>query len=106
VILRPVDFAGGAAALGSAAALAINPYWCASCRRQQSDNWPQAVPQLSMITPGMLGLMFWEGRAMEPGGVISAARFLAVYPWHNVCVLLAYKHVDANQVTSCPNTPA
>jgi len=45
-----------------------------------------------------------EGAQVEPGGVLSVRRFLAVYPGYNVCVLLRNKHVMPIQVTSAEYT--
>lgn len=104
VILRPVDFSWAAlAALGSAAALAINAVLVRKLPRQQST-MHKLFLNYFMITPMCLGLMLWEAAPWSQAVLISAAGSSLFILGYNVCVLLAYKHVDANQVTSAEYT--
>lgn len=104
VILRPVDFSWAAlGALGSAAALAINAVLVRKLPRQQSTVHKLFLNYL-MITPACLALMFWEGAQWSNAVFISALGSSLFILGYNVCVLMAYKHVDAAQVTSAEYT--
>lgn len=104
VILRPVDFSWAAlGALGSAAALAINAVLVRKLPRQQSTAHKLFLNYL-MITPLCLALAVWEGAAWSQAVFVSAVGSSAFILAYNVCVLMAYKHVDANQVTSAEYT--
>lgn len=104
VILRPVDVSWPAlAALGSAAALAINAVLVRKLPRQQSTVHKLFLNYL-MITPLCLLLMLWEGATWSNAVFVSAAGSSLFILFYNVCVLLAYKHVDANQITSAEYT--
>jgi drug/metabolite transporter (DMT)-like permease len=104
VILRPVDFSWAAlGALGSATALAINALLVRKLPRQQSTAHKLFLNYL-MITPLCLALAVWEGAAWSNAVFISAVGSSVFILAYNVCVLLAYKHVAANQVTSAEYT--
>lgn len=104
VILRPVDFSWAAlGALGSAAALAINAVLVRKLPREQSTAHKLLLNYL-MIIPICLALALWEGAAWSNAVFISAVGSSVFILAYNVCVLMAYKHVDANQVTSAEYT--
>ncbi|MFO7703949.1 MAG: DMT family transporter [Halopseudomonas sp.] len=104
VILRPVDFSWAAlAALGSAAALAVSAVLVSKLPRQQSTVHKLFLNYL-MITPLCLALMLWEGAPWSNAVLISALGSSLFILGYSICVLLAYKHVDANQVTSAEYT--
>lgn len=104
VILRPVDFSWAAlGALGSAAALAINAVLVRKLPREQSTAHKLFLNYL-MIIPLCLALALWEGAAWSNAVFVSAVGSSVFILAYNVCVLMAYKHVDANQVTSAEYT--
>ncbi|MFN3579952.1 MAG: DMT family transporter [Pseudomonas sp.] len=104
VILRPVDIGWGAmAALGSAAALAINAVLVRKLPRKQSTVHKLFLNYL-MITPLCLALMVWEAAPWSTAVFISAVGSSLFILGYNVCVLLAYKQVDASQITSAEYT--
>ena len=104
VILRPVEIGWAAlAALGTAAALAINAVLVRQLPRDQSTVQKLFLNYL-MITPLCLALAWWEGAAWSREVLISAFGSALFILGYNVCVLLAYKHVDANQITSAEYT--
>lgn len=104
LILRPVDFSWAAlGALGSAAALAINAVLVRKLPRQQSTAHKLFLNYL-MITPLCLVLALWEGAQWSQAVFVSAVGSSVFILAYNVCVLMAYKHVDANQVTSAEYT--
>lgn len=104
VILRPVDFSWAAlGALGSAAALAINAVLVRKLPREQSTAHKLFLNHL-MIIPLCLALALWEGAAWSNAVFVSAVGSSVFILAYNVCVLMAYKHVDANKVTSAEYT--
>lgn len=104
VILRPVDFSWAAlGALGSAAALAINAVLVRKLPARQSTAHKLLLNYL-MIIPVCLVLAIWEGAAWSNEVFISAVGSSVFILAYNVCVLMAYKYVDANQVTSAEYT--
>lgn len=104
LILRPVDFSWAAlGALGSAAALAINAVLVRKLPRQQSTAHKLFLNYL-MITPLCLALALWEGAEWSQAVLVSALGSSVFILAYNICVLMAYKHVDANQVTSAEYT--
>lgn len=104
VILRPVDFSWAAlGALGSAAALAINAVLVRKLPARQSTAHKLFLNYL-MIIPACLALAIWEGAVWSNAVFVSAVGSSVFILAYNVCVLMAYKHVDANQVTSAEYT--
>jgi|SRR6056297_27585 len=104
LILRPVEFNWAAvAALGSAFALAINAVLVRKLPKQQSTVHKLFLNYL-LILPAAGALAWWEGAQWDSGiliGALGSALFILGY---NITVLLAYRQVDANQVTSAEYT--
>jgi drug/metabolite transporter (DMT)-like permease len=104
VILRPAAFNWGAiAALGSAAALAINALTVRKLPSEQSTVHKLFLTYL-LVLPATALLMLWEGAQWDASILISALGSALFILGYNVTVLLAYKQVDANQVTSAEYT--
>lgn len=104
VILRPVEFNWAAiAALGSAFALAINAVMVRQLPKQQSTVHKLFLNYL-LILPAAGALAWWEGAAWDAGILISALGSALFILGYNITVLLAYRQVDANQVTSAEYT--
>lgn len=104
LILRPVDFNWAAlAALGAAMSLAVNAVLVRKLPPQQSIVHKLFLNYLLMLpATGILAL--WEGAAWDTGLVISALGSSVFTLGYNVTVLLAYRQVAANQVTSAEYT--
>ncbi len=103
-ILRPVEFNWGAiAALGSAAALAINAVMVRQLPSEQSTVHKLFLTYL-LILPVSFVLMLVEGAAWDPSILASALGSTLFILGYNISVLLAYRQVDANQVTSAEYT--
>jgi len=104
LILRPVEFNWAAvAALASAFALAINAVLVRKLPKQQSTVHKLFLNYL-LILPAAGALAWWEGAEWDSGiliGAMGSALFILGY---NITVLLAYRQVDANQVTSAEYT--
>ncbi|MDV2078133.1 DMT family transporter [Marinobacter xestospongiae] len=104
VILRPMEFNWGAiAALGSAAALAINALMVRKLPSDQSTVHKLFLTYL-MVLPASAVLMLVEGAEWDSSILVSALGSSLFILGYNVTVLLAYKQVDANQVTSAEYT--
>ncbi|SFL90458.1 DMT family transporter [Marinobacter zhejiangensis] len=104
VILRPADFNWGAvAALGSAAALAINAVMVRKLPKRQSTVHKLALTYV-MILPASAILMVVEGAPLDPAILASALGSSLFILGYNITVLLAYRQVEANQVTSAEYT--
>lgn len=104
VILRPVEFNWAAiAALGSAFALAINAVMVRKLPTQQTTVHKLFLNYL-LILPAAGALAYWEGASWNPGILVSAIGSSLLILGYNVTVLLAYRQVDANQVTSAEYT--
>ncbi|SDW84323.1 DMT family transporter [Marinobacter mobilis] len=104
MILRPVDFNWGAvAALGSAAALAINAVMVRQLPRRQSTVHKLALTYV-MILPTSAVFMVVEGAPLDPAILVSALGSSLFILGYNVTVLLAYRQVEANLVTSAEYT--
>lgn len=104
VILRPVEFNWAAwAALGAALALALGALLVRKLPEQQSTGHKLLLNYLLLLPAA--GLMaWWEGAAWTSQlffNALGSAVFILAY---NACVLLAYRHVDASQVTSAEYT--
>lgn len=104
VILRPVELGWGAlAALGSALALAINAVMVRKLPSGQSTVHKLMLNYL-LILPASFVLMLGEGAAWDPSILLSALGSALFILGYNITVLLAYRQVDANQVTSAEYT--
>lgn len=104
VILRPVELNWAAIlALGTAATLAINAVMVRTLPKQQSTVHMLFLTYL-MILPASFALMLYEGAAWDPTILSSAIASAALILAYNVTILLAYRQVDANQITSAEYT--
>lgn len=104
VILRPIEFNWGAiAALGAAAALAINAVMVRKLPKGQSTVHKLMLTYL-MTLPTSAVLMVVEGASFDPAILVSAVGSAVFVLGYNATVLLAYRQVDANQVTSAEYT--
>lgn len=104
LILRPVEFNWAAiAALGSAFALAINAVMVRQLPKQQSTVHKLFLNYL-LILPAATALAVWEGAAWDSSILLSALGSSLFILGYNITVLLAYRQVDANQVTSAEYT--
>ncbi|HTN33198.1 MAG TPA: DMT family transporter [Marinobacter sp.] len=104
VILRPVDFNWAAwAALGSALTLAVNAVMVRQLPKEQSTVH-KLILNYVLILPAAGALALWEGAAWKADILFSAAGSALFIIGYNTAVLLAYRQVDANQVTSAEYT--
>jgi drug/metabolite transporter (DMT)-like permease len=104
VILRPVEFNWAAiAALAAALTLAINAVMVRKLPKEQSTVHKLLLNYL-LIIPAAGALALWEGAAWNSSILISAGGSAVFILGYNITVLLAYKQVDANQVTSAEYT--
>lgn len=104
LILRPVEFNWAAiAALGSAFALAINAVMVRQLPKRQSTVHKLFLNYL-LILPAAAALAIWEGAAWDSSILLSAFGSALFILGYNITVLLAYRQVDANQVTSAEYT--
>lgn len=104
VILRPVELGWGAfAALGAAAMLAINAVLVRKLPKGQSTVHKLFLNYL-LTLPASFALMMVEGAPWDPDLLFSAAGSAVFILGYNITVLLAYRQVDANQVTSAEYT--
>lgn len=104
VILRPVEFNWAAiAALAAALTLAINAVMVRKLPKEQTTVHKLLLNYL-LIIPAAGALALWEGAAWDSGILISAGGSAVFILGYNITVLLAYKQVDANQVTSAEYT--
>jgi len=107
VILRPVEFNWAAvAALGSAFALAINAVMVRKLPKTQTTVHKLFLNYLLIIpASGLLALWEWQqGASWHPEILLTAAGSTVFILGYNITVLLAYRQVDANQVTSAEYT--
>ncbi|KPP97505.1 DMT family transporter [Marinobacter sp. HL-58] len=104
VILRPMEFNWAAiAALASAFALAINAVMVRKLPREQSTVHKLFLNYV-LIIPAAGALALWEGAAWDSSILVSALGSALFILGYNITVLLAYRQVDANQVTSAEYT--
>ncbi|MBA6413044.1 DMT family transporter [Parahaliea sp. F7430] len=104
VILRPVEFNWAAImALGSAASLAINAVMVRMLPKQQSTVHTLFLTYL-MVLPASFLLMLYEGAPWNPLIMKTAIGSAVLILAYNVTVILAYRQVAANQVTSAEYT--
>ncbi len=107
VILRPVEFNWAAiAALGSALALAINAVMVRKLPKNQTTVHKLILNYLLVIpASGLLAVWEWQqGATWHPEILFTAAGSALFILGYNITVLLAYRQVDANQVTSAEYT--
>lgn len=104
IILRPTEMTlAGFTALGLAAALAINAVLVRKLPRDQSVVHSLVLNYLFAL-PAAIVLAVIEGAPIDVssmGAAFGSALFILGY---NVTVILAYRHVDANQVTASEYT--
>lgn len=104
VILRPVEFGVGAiAALGGALALAINAVLVRKLPERQSTVYRLWLSYVLML-PISLCLFLWEGVTLDAVTLVGAFGSAVFILGYSITVLLAYRWVDANQVTSAEYT--
>lgn len=104
VILRPTEFSlVGLSALGAAIALAINAVMVRRLPEGQSTVHKLYLNYLLMLPVTALA-MWWEGAAWNPAIIMSALGSAVFILGYNITVLLAYREVDANKVTSAEYT--
>jgi drug/metabolite transporter (DMT)-like permease len=104
VILRPVEFNWAAiAALAAAFALSINAVMVRKLPKEQTTVHKLLLNYI-LIIPAAGALAWWEGAAWDSAMLISAGGSAVFILGYNITVLLAYKQVDANQVTSAEYT--
>jgi len=107
VILRPVEFNWAAiAALGSALTLAINALMVRKLPKNQTTVHKLFLNYL-LVIPASALLAIWEwqqGATWHPEILLTAAGSAVFILGYNITVLLAYRQVDANQVTSAEYT--
>lgn len=104
VILRPVEFNWAAlAALGAALALALGAVLVRKLPEQQSTGHKLLLNYLLLLP--IAGLMaWWEGAEWSTQLLLNALGSAVFIMGYNISVLLAYRHVDASQVTSAEYT--
>ncbi|MBZ2169473.1 DMT family transporter [Marinobacter sp. F4216] len=104
VILRPIEFNWAAiAALGAALALALAAVLVRRLPAEQSTVHKLFLNYL-LLLPMAGALALWEGVPMDFSMLTSALGSALFILGYNVTVLLAYRQVDANQVTSAEYT--
>jgi drug/metabolite transporter (DMT)-like permease len=104
VILRPVEFNWATiAALAAALTLAINAVMVRKLPKEQTTVHKLLLNYL-LIIPAAGALALWEGAAWDSSILISAGGSAVFILGYNITVLLAYKQVDANQVTAAEYT--
>ncbi|MFP3976875.1 DMT family transporter [Marinobacter sp. KMM 10035] len=107
VILRPVEFNWAVvAALGSALTLAINAVMVRKLPKGQSTVHKLFLNYLLVIpAAGLLAIWEWQqGATWHPEILFTAAASAFFILGYNITVLLAYRQVDANLVTSAEYT--
>lgn len=104
VILRPVEFSWvGLSALGAAAALALNAVLVRKLPRRQSMIHSLML-NATLMLPAAALLALFEGADWDNSLLIYAVGSSALILGYSMTVLLAYRHVAANQVTSAEYT--
>ncbi|MDN3519858.1 DMT family transporter [Aquisalimonas lutea] len=104
VILRPVEISWAAlSGLGAALALATNALLVRKLPSTQSTVHKLFLMHLYAV-PAAFALMLWEGAAWDWRMLVAAAGSAVFILGYNATVLLAYRHVAANQVTSAEYT--
>lgn len=104
LILRPGEITlAGLAAIGLAVTIALSALLVRKLPRQQSVIHCLTISSIYAL-PAALALAFWEGEPLNPsllGAAFGSSFFVLGY---NASLILAYRHVDANQVTASEYT--
>lgn len=104
VALRPIDLNWQSlTALGTSAALAMNVLLVRKLPPQQTSLHTMILTQ-TFALPATLALMLWEGAPWDWSLMtyaVGSSVFIMVY---NICILISYRYVDANRVTSAEYT--
>jgi drug/metabolite transporter (DMT)-like permease len=104
VILRPVEVNWMAlSALAMAASLAVNALLVRKLPERQSLIHKLFLNYL-LVVPAATLLMLWEGAPWDSSLLLNAAGSALFILGYNMTVLLAYRQVDASQVTSAEYT--
>lgn len=104
VILRPIEVNWMAlSALVVAASLAVNALLVRKLPSGQSMVHKLFINYL-LVLPATTALMLWEGAAWDPSILINALGSSVFILGYNITVLLAYRQVEASQVTSAEYT--
>ncbi|MFE8072408.1 DMT family transporter [Marinobacteraceae bacterium S3BR75-40.1] len=105
VILRPGGDVGwaGLAALAMALCLAIGAVLVRKLPRDQTTVHKLLLNSL-LVLPASFALMMWEGAPWSSELLLYAIGSAVLILGYNMTVLLAYRHVEANQVTSAEYT--
>jgi drug/metabolite transporter (DMT)-like permease len=104
LILRPGEITwAGLAAIGLAVTIALSALLVRKLPRQQSVIHCLMISSIYAL-PAALALALWEGEALDLsllGAAFGSSFFVLGY---NASLILAYRHVDANQVTASEYT--
>jgi len=104
LILRPGEISwAGLAAIGLAVTIALSALLVRKLPRQQSVIHCLTISSIYAL-PAALGLAVWEGEPLDLsllGPAFGSSFFVLGY---NASLILAYRHVDANQVTASEYT--
>ncbi len=104
IILRPTEMSpAGFTALGLAVALAISAVLVRKLPRKQSVTHSLLLNYLFAL-PAALILALVEGEAIDWSAMTAAFGSALFILGYNMSVILAYRHVDANQVTASEYT--
>jgi drug/metabolite transporter (DMT)-like permease len=104
VILRPVEMSWASlSALGLAVALAVNALLVRKLPRGQSMVHTLMLTHIYVI-PAALVLTLLEGAPLDPSLIPAAFGSSFFIMGYNITILLAYRNVAANQVTSAEYT--
>jgi drug/metabolite transporter (DMT)-like permease len=104
IILRPTEMnLAGFTALGLAVALAVNALLVRKLPREQSVVHSLLLNYLFAL-PAALVLALVEGAPIDWGSLGAAFGSALFILGYNMTVILAYRHVDANQVTASEYT--
>lgn len=104
VILRPVEFNWAAwAALGAALALALGALLVRKLPEQQTTGHKLLLNYL-LLMPAAGFMAWWEGAEWTTQLLLNALGSAVFILGYNISVLLAYRRVDASQVTSAEYT--
>lgn len=104
VILRPVELSWQSlTALVTAGSLAVGALLVRKLPRQQSKVQSLLLMHLYGL-PALIALVIWEGAPLQLSMLPTAMGSSFFILGYNTTVLMAYRHVDANQVTSAEYT--
>ena len=104
VILRPVELSWAAfSGVGAAFALGTNALLVRKLPAGQSTAHTLVLTHIYALPTALL-MALWEGAAWDWGLLLAAGGSAVFILGYNTSVLLAYRHVAANQVTSAEYT--